>query len=723
MQELVAIDFETHLISQHMPIPKPVCLSYKYYYTSEEGLLVGFTDMEAFLLFILNKGYTIIAHNMSFEALVIDHWFPNLKGIFQQRLDEKKIVCTKIYEQLLDNCRQKPLYRYDLASLVDSYFKEDISEDKKDPNSWRLRYSELDGVPLVEWPEKAVRYALDDSVWALRVYLEQRKTFIDINLSVKAEYYLNKMGLFGIKTDPHRTDELEQDLINKLTPMYDKLLALSLCEKNKKGKIKKNMSKLREFFKAHIKDIEFTAKGVISTSSESLERYLGTLSAESPAIEVINTFLEIMKYEKILTAFVSRLKNQQVIRTQYNAVVSSGRTSSRSSDNFASVNIQQMPRGVDGVRHDVRNCFVPRLGYKLVSIDYNGLELASTAHQLSMVSSDPAMQRMINSGNEPVDMHSMFAARLKSIKDGRDVSYEEFVAHKKESGYKEFRQLAKPINLGFPGGIGYDNMRSILIRDGVYPKYDVIEIRNVTQYKGLASWYLRNKLLSCSHFQAMCHLTQKKLWAVISYLQHINHHNADMLRVKRMSSTEYAIVLDELVKIKDELFNMYPDLQYFLKGDRSGAGHLNKLTGKSKKVKNEYGEWEEEPMYSFQVADFKRDWCMYTQVCNGFLMQSPAAIGAKKAMCKIIHKYQDDARCNPLAFIHDEIIFEVLDNEDQFAIIRDIANLLISEMQTVLYSVRIAVEAEICGDRWRKEGGEWSRVYWKNPGDAKLYEK
>ena len=131
---LVSIDFETYLISQEMPIPKPVCLSYKFQ-VGEEGIVVGDHGMEAFLFDILSSDDKIIAHNMSFEANVIDIWFPKLRPLLVNKFNKKQMVCTKVYEQLLSNIAERPLYRFDLATLVKHYFEEDISADKKDPDA------------------------------------------------------------------------------------------------------------------------------------------------------------------------------------------------------------------------------------------------------------------------------------------------------------------------------------------------------------------------------------------------------------------------------------------------------------------------------------------------------------------------------------------------------------------------------------------------------------
>lgn len=680
----IAIDFETYLISASEPIPRPVCLSYYYLEgrSPKKGVLVGKDKMETFLKTILESNLRIIAHNMSFEALVIDEHFPKLKELLKAKFDSKQMICTKVYQQLLDATLERPLHRADLGSMVKKYLKIDISEDKNDPDSWRLRYSELDGVPLEQWPQKAIDYAIDDSFYAYKIYNMLKSNKIEYNLSVAADFYLNKMGLNGITIDITRVNTLREEIQAKLAPGYAILTKAGLVEKGKNGKYKKKMKMFREFIEKNVPTFEKTAKGTVATSSEHLDKYAAQLE-EGETREVLTNYLDVMKYEKVLTAFISRLeKADPLVRTQYKAAVSSGRTSSSTSQNFASVNIQQMPRSVEGVTWDIRNCFVPREGFKFCSIDYNGLELSSTAHQLYALTGKHNMLDIINGGDKPTDMHSMLAYRIMNIKEGSNETYESFVKNKKKAPYSDYRQLAKPINLGFPGGIGYDTMRTLLARDKVNPKLVVLE---TSKYEQELVWK-RNTLKKDGY----------------------------PVRIRRTGIQEYQLIYDELVQLKETLFGLYPDLEHFLK-----EGHKEFLTGKEKPMKNEFGEWEKEPMYSFIAGDFKRDYCMYTQVCNGLLMQSPSAIGAKRAMVKIISKYGDHPEVIPSAFIHDEVCFEVKDNDKMYSYVDDIAKILIEEMQTVLTGVRIAVEAELF-DYWKKAGGFWDKTYWKDPKGDKI---
>lgn len=640
-----AIDFETYLIGDKSIFPKPICLSS---YNGTEAFLFRKDEMYEHLKQILPEE-TIIAHNAVFECGVIITHFSDLKDLVFKALNEGRIICTKINEQLYDILREKSIGKFSLANLVKVYFDEDIS-DSKTADAWRTRYEELEN--LDQWPQEAINYAINDSIYAYKINQLQKP--VDYKLHVQSEVYLNLMGAAGIDIDTSRVETLKSEILDFLNPRYEFLIGLGYCVR-KKGKVNKQIKKLQEYIETLDIQKDYTATGLIKVGAESLEKY-----GQQCEDKIINTFRELTIYEKALSAYVNRMTADKIY-SQYSAVKNTGRTSSNGSKLFTSLNIQQMPRQVPNVSYDIRNCFIPPKGFDILSIDYAGLELCSTAHQLYKLYGYSSMRDTLNSGDTPVDMHSKLAARIKRV------SYEEFIKNKD----KETRQLAKPINLGFPGGIGYDTMRHILWKDGIKTRFEILhkEPRKTDLY-----YYL--------------------------------HSLSDpRMRITRLSKKEYALVIDELVKFKRDFLDLYPELEEFLK-----ETHNKFLTGKHKFIKNEFDEWEKEPMYAYEVNGFKRDWCTYTALCNGYLMQTPSALGAKRAVINVMNKYYGHPDVQPIAFIHDEILFTI--RKDRMDIVKDLCNIMIESMKEVLSSVRITVEASL-SEQWQKADGFWTEKYWK----------
>lgn len=738
----LGFDYETFLIDENQPNPKPVCLAYYYLSNGQEknDLIVGLDNMQEFMLKILNKdGLTLLAHNATFDNLVTyTHFNKEVKEALVRKLQKGEIICTQIQQIFIDNLKYRRVKKYDLATLVKHYFKKDITAGKGE-DAWRTRYSELVDTPKEKWPQEAIDYALDDAKWVYRLYTEKQHEHVSIDhqQAVEAAFYLNLAGSDGMNIDTTKVDILEKEINELQNPSYAYLhkkgmITISSIEENqafvqakksmrqanKKNKeyweftpeylqyikefkipyedlkkklssykIKKNQAKYIEYLNIKLPKEQqiVTAKGNLSVTKDSMNTYMSSVEDEDVKA-VIQSFLNIAMYDNIKSSFVKRLKNNKLIRTTYKAVVNSGRTSSSGSKLYPSVNIQQMPREVPNVTYDIRNCFKAKEGYKIVSIDYSGLELISTAYRLHAIGVGSYMLNLLNKGDTPSDLHSILANKLRNTKLKTSITAEEFIKHKKEKGWAEYRQLAKPINLGFPGGIGYDNMRNILAASGIYPKI---------------------KVLCTSNNEFLLMKKAKELRGL-----------GKPVRVRQVAFDKYQLIYDELVDIKRQMFQLYPDLQKFLT-----EGHISYTNGKKIRVKNEFGKLKEEELYNYSVNDFTRKDVKYTQVCNGFLMQTPSAIGAKNAFIECSRNFLFDENIQVKAFIHDEILFEIKDNDKIHENVKKCAEIMINSMQKVIKNVRIAVEAEICGDYWRKAGGEWDRAYWKNANSTELMEK
>lgn len=671
-----SFDFETHLSNPEAPIPKPVCLSWST--GEEQALIAGMSEMEAALDAWLSSNEQLIAHNATFELTVIYRWFPSLREKLKQALIDGRIICTMIVQQLIDNQGRGSVYAKGLDKLVKEHFEEDISEDKKNPDSWRLRYSELEGRPIDMWPQEATQYAIMDSVWAYRIFIEkQLKHNVYYKEKVEASFYLNWIGLQGQKIDQSKVKQLEAEIYEKLNPAFSRLVEAGYMRPTLTKKPSKNLNVLRELIQKEIKELMYTPKGKIAVSFEALTSYY----KEVPN-DVYKDFLLVMKYEKILSSYISNMKTD-ILYTRYDACKSTGRTGSSKIKDMPSMNVQQMPRKVEDVTYDVRNCFVPEEGWTLFSTDYSALELVVTASQLKKYFGKSKMHEMLNKGDTPIDFHSILSSRVATIKTGKPYDYDSFVKVKKEPYFNDIRTLTKRISCGFPGGIGYDKMRGLLLKEGIVSSFKVlVKSKNLEQIKRV-------------------------------FFQFRNAR--DDLRIARLSKNLYAIVLDELVLLKKEMFKMYPELEAFLKD-----AHQHFTTGQYCPVKDDFGEWQNEPMYRYKIQNFIRDWTTYCGFCNGYLMQTPSAIGALRAFCRVMRKYIDHPDVKILNFVHDEIVSSIRNIPEKYDIIRDIEEIMIDGVRTVTgKSMRVAVETEEM-NYWAKSGGIWSETAYKNANSEEL---
>jgi len=93
----------------------------------------------------------------------------------------------------------------------------------------------------------------------------------------------------------------------------------------------------------------------------------------------------------------------------------------------------------------IRECFIARPGRYLCDADFTGLELCTGAQSCISTVGYSRMAEALNAGR---DVHLQFGGRLMGI------SYEEALERRHEPEVKAFRQRAKPLNFGAPGGLG-----------------------------------------------------------------------------------------------------------------------------------------------------------------------------------------------------------------------------------------------------------------------------
>ena len=235
MRKLYSIDFETDLISADAPFPRPVCMSvYNDHLGEVDLLVVGEHDVEGALRSILEECVEgrarLVNQYIAFDLRVAVTEWPSLEPLIVWAYENAAIGDPSLREKFLDLQEHGSVgfmptpdrsfveKRYSLADLVRWRFGEDISEGKTGPDSWRLRYSELRGVPLIDWPQEAVSYVLDDARWAALVWKEQRpdkaqrwpvETGVDSAeaINLRADYAHTAVTQRGIRLDPDYAQE------------------------------------------------------------------------------------------------------------------------------------------------------------------------------------------------------------------------------------------------------------------------------------------------------------------------------------------------------------------------------------------------------------------------------------------------------------------------------------------------------------------------------------
>jgi len=258
--------------------------------------------------------------------------------------------------------------------------------------------------------------------------------------------------------------------------------------KKAKGKVgSMNQAKLQAHLAALYKQL-----GEIPPMTEGGESREPQIQCDAEVQEYLATKCPVMKQYhdrmalgKIKNQMIPVLRSGPVVFPSYDAFKETTRTSSfdggkvkdsKTERNYPSVNIQQIPNLIQGL--DPRRCFRPRPGTVFFDVDYSGLELACTGHTTYELFGESVHRELYNAGvdlhgylgtqlalGSPTDAHPLLgdfqsAIREEGLLGDPMAAYEAFKLLKTHDDedvrafFKHFRTFAKPVGLGFPGGLG-----------------------------------------------------------------------------------------------------------------------------------------------------------------------------------------------------------------------------------------------------------------------------
>jgi DNA polymerase-1 len=230
---------------------------------------------------------------------------------------------------------------------------------------------------------------------------------------------LMRMERLGIKINPKKLEELQKRLSKDLATLTQEIYTLSGSEFNIKS--------TQQLGVVLFQQIGLKGAKKTKTGYSTNEAVLNSLLGEHPVIEKI---LEYREYQKILSTYVDpllKLANADEKSRIYTSFGQTGTATGRLSSRDP--NLQNIPvRSALG--RSVREAFVAKEGYKLVSIDYSQIELRLLAH----FSQDAALLEAFNNG---VDIHLATSTILFG-----------------EEKAKEKRSFAKSVNFGLLYGMG-----------------------------------------------------------------------------------------------------------------------------------------------------------------------------------------------------------------------------------------------------------------------------
>ncbi len=443
---VTALDTETHLIKHGCCTPRLVCVS--AYDGTGDTRLFDRTDGLLVAVEAIKSSAHIVGHNFFFDLAVFCAERSDLLPWVFKGLDAGLIHCTQIRDMMILNAKGELKYNEnELGELKPSGFHlADIvyrrlgirlrgkKAKKGDEDPWRLRYNELDGVPISEWPEAARTYAMDDAGYTYMIYEDQEREVAPEGIpgelgQTQAAWALYLMRVWGVRTESEAVAVFERQVFADYAEQEQICKEAGFVRQDGTKNMQVIRDAIAQWCEANNVKIPLTPTGLVATDRDTLNMVEGsTLEAVAELGrlgKLKNTYLPILK-----------LGTEVPINPGYNPIIETFRTSCREP------NMQNPPR-----KGGFRACFVPRTGWVYIFCDYSTLEMRTLAQVCIWLFGYSALADALRDGKDP---HLMVGA------DMLDISYEDAVERLAagDDEIKANRQAAKPANFGFPGGMG-----------------------------------------------------------------------------------------------------------------------------------------------------------------------------------------------------------------------------------------------------------------------------
>lgn len=463
----IGLDTETDAITEAVPVPDLISVSghdgartYTYAVTEPSG--VEAAGAEQLIRYALATGWAGV--NIPFDVLAILKWRPNLLPLVIDAYNAGRMHPVDSREKLIDIAEGLYFRRgtYGLAAIVERRCGMILD---KSGDTWRLHYGRLRGLPLVAWPPEARAYAELDSVahwrgWAAQEAFRAEHPTIDVFASeaneARGHLPLYDQSTTGIHTDPAQVAIVDRRLELEISELAGSCLSAGLVRVERKKGVATLVSSVKvasAMLEQHAAEtgapITRTARGA-SLCEDAL------IAARIPAGHPLDLFRRYAAARALRSKTIPSLRHP-VIRTRYDELVESGRTSSSAPDEpWHGTNLQNQPR-----EGGFRECLVPPppddyapWGYYFGISDWSGVELVTLAETQREWYGSSALGDAIAAGR---DCHSDLGAALIGVHP------DAFDRHSPEG--KKARQAAKPVNFGYPGGLGIARFIAMAIAD------------------------------------------------------------------------------------------------------------------------------------------------------------------------------------------------------------------------------------------------------------------
>lgn len=458
MIDLVGIDTETDLFGPGRQAPPIACLTWAFQ-SGHKGIYAGSEDPIRYMEGLLHEAAAgrarIVGHNVAYDMACLMAAAPHLAKPIFDAYEAGGVHCTEVREKLIQIANGKlrdGMGRAKGQFALDTVAKDHTGRILNKLNPWRQRFGELLNVPLEQWPQEPIDYALEDADVLIPIHRSQAEAARRLNyVQYEAEtarqtaydFALRLTSCWGMLVDHPYARSLYDAASKEVLELQAKLrhYGLGRFEGRANPKFTKSLTAIRALVESTWKGEGRPPRTDGSETKPGQTKYDADTLAMCRQTDELVTLSRYFELEKYVSGFF-----EQLVLAGYDPVHASydvlGATSGRTS--CYKPNIQQMPK-----LHGVRQAFYARDGFAFCTVDYDAQELHTLAQtQIDMLGRSTLARRF---QEDPYfDPHLEFAAARLGL------SYEQALHLKKieDKAVADARQRAKAANFGFPGGLG-----------------------------------------------------------------------------------------------------------------------------------------------------------------------------------------------------------------------------------------------------------------------------